>query len=496
MEKLVKYLLCFVLLISASFENCILWAQSDFVLSGSNLKIVISADSKVVIDNLNFKNEANATWWGGAGEMIFQGNQAVSVGGSFGSRYRNLTINKPNTTLTLNAPVVVTQELIMVEGNIATTSTNLLTIGTAPTSTGIITWEGGTVVGPLKRYFSGTASASQASGIFPVGLSGVNRYAQINYTSGLSTGGSLIAEYKAGICPLGDLGLPVVVNNQMIQNQEFGGYWEIAPTGGDLNTATYSLILRGNNLSSVIDVANITQLRILKSVSHTTWDNNGLGLHSTPEGVTTDFTISNTGMTGFSWFNVGSGNANPLPVTMLEFAANCNEKSQVDVKWTTASEQNANTFIIERSRDLVEWEYVTEVAAAGNSNYNINYQAIDANPIGGTSYYRLLQIDFNGAKEIYGPISVSCANEGESMIVFPNPTNASFTVEINSTESISQTILNISDLSGKTIKSNLIDINQGKNQFYFDDLDLQFGTYIIYILNSQNQIKPVKIIIN
>lgn len=481
---------------SASTKYCTLLAQSDLVLSGSNLKIVIDAGSKVVVDNLNFKNDANNTWWGGTGEMVFQGNASATVDGTFAATFMNLKISKPGSTLTLNTPVVVTQDLTMFAGNIATTSSNLLTIGTAPASPGSIIWTGGTVVGPLRRYFSGTASATQESGIFPVGLSTVNRYSQVNYTGGLTTGGTITAEYKAGVCPVGYAGLPNTVNGQLIQNYENEGYWELTPSGGNLNAATYSLILRGNTLSTVSSVPDMSKLRLIKSVSHTTWDNTGLGSHTVPVGGVSDFTISNSGMTGFSFFNIGSGNANPLPVTMLEFAATCNGKSQVDVKWSTASEQNAQNFIVEKSRDLAQWEYVSTVNAAGNSNYMINYSTIDSDPSGGISYYRLVQVDNNGAETIYGPISVSCANESDGIVVFPNPNKGDFTVEILSSEKLNQAMIYLTDISGRLITTKEIDMEGGKYQIYFNGLELQVGTYIVNVVSSNSQIKPVKIVVN
>jgi hypothetical protein len=496
MKKLVKYLFCFVLMASALTVNCTLLAQSDFVLSGSNLKVVIDGNALVVIDNLNFKNNASSSWWGGTGEMVFQGTQTVSVGGTFGSTYKNLTIDKPNTTLTLNTPVVVTQELTMTAGNIATTAINLLTIGTSTASPGIITWTDGIIVGPLQRYFSATASNTQASGIFPVGLSTSNRYAQVNYTAGLTTGGTITAEYTPGVCQIGLAGLPTSVNGQMVTNHENEGFWKITPNGGNLNAATYSLKLRGNNLSSVNSAANTNQLRIIKSVGHSTWDNSGLGSHTAPVGGVADFTIVNTGMTGFSWFNVGSGNPSALPVTMLDFAANCNEKSEVDIKWTTASEQNSESFIIERSRDLVHWEYVSTVNAAGNSNYNIDYSMLDTDPFGGVSYYRLIQTDFNGTEVIYGPISVSCANASNGMVVFPSPNNGNFTVEISTDETLNDSELVIIDVAGKIVSKRNINILSGKTQAIFQNQELQAGTYIIELISGNGKINPVRVVVD
>lgn len=470
--------------------------------SGTAKNVYIGAGATMLIDagqslqvNGNWIN--NGTFTPNATATVeFAGGAAQTIDGSSANDFTNLTLNKSANTLTLNKPVTVSETLTMTAGNIATDETNLLTVGTSAAAPGLVYGSGGSVVGPLKRWFAAGTNSTPESGIFPVGLPDTNRYAQINYTSTLSTGGSITAEYISGPCPVLYAGLPQVINGQMIQNYENEGYWSIAPNGGDLNTATYSLILRGNTLSTVTSAPDMAALRLMKSVSHTTWDNTGIGSHSAPAGGVSDFTISNSGMTGFSFFNIGSGNANPLPVTMLDFAANCNEKSDVDVKWTTASEQNSQSFIVERSRDLTQWEYITTINAAGNSNYNINYATVDENPFGGLSYYRLVQTDINGSESIYGPISVSCSDQSNNMIVFPNPTKASFIVEIYSSEALNQASLNVTDLSGKVVSIKSINIQKGKNQFFFSDLGLQLGTYFINVSSTMSQILPIKLIVN
>jgi hypothetical protein len=472
-------------------------------------------------NNGTFTQDATAT-------VEFTGGDPQTLGGSSVNNFTNLTLNKSGNSLTLNTPATVSGTLTMTSGNIATTTANLLTVGTSTSAQGSIAWTGGSVLGPIKRYFSGTASLTQPSGIFPVGylnlVSGLvsNRNAQVNYTLNLGTGGSITAEYKSGETPVDDIvipnlpgadiiyqnyaGLPAFVNGHMIQNYENEGYWEITPGTllgaeiGDLNTAQYSLKLRGNNLTTVSSLPAMSQLRMIKSTSHTSWDNVGIGEYSYPAdidltGGVSDFTITNRLMTGFSWFNIGSGQISWLPIELLNFAANCNEKSQVELNWSTASEQNSANFIIERSRDLTQWEYVSTTNAAGNSNYNIDYSALDTDPLAGVSYYRLVQLDINGTEKIYGPISVSCAGNYNSIVVFPNPTKGNFTVEISSTEMFTNAQLQITDLTGKIIHQRSTNILEGKNQFTFEDLDLQLGTYIINLNSVNGKINPVRIVV-
>jgi hypothetical protein len=491
------------------------------VYIGTGAYMTIAQDETLTVKG-NWTNHGTFTANPGS-SVVFEGSGAKEILGSTPTTFNNLTVNKTlGGSLTLQTPATVEGTLTMTEGEIVTRIsvtpdvTNLLTVGTSASVPGSIawvgttnTWTGGTVLGPIKRWFASGINSTPESGIFPVGLPGKNRYAQVNHdaVTPLSVGGSITAEYKAGSCPDATnpllplyAGLPTDVNGQMIQNYENEGYWSIAPAtgvdGGNLSTAQYSLKLRGNALSTVT-LGAMGQLRMIKSSDpHTSWDNGGIGTNTGATGSESDFTITNTGMTGFSWFNIGSGQISWLPVELTNFAANCNEKSQVDIKWSTASEQNSEYFNIERSRDLIQWEFVSTINAAGNSNYNINYSTLDTDPFGGISYYRLVQVDNNGAEKIYGPISVSCSDSENSIIVFPNPTKGNFTVEISSTEIFTNAQLQITDLTGKVINQRSTNILEGKNQFTFEGLDLQLGTYIINLNSVNGKINPVRIVVD
>ncbi len=435
----------------------------------------------------------NGTFNSGTGTVIFNGSVNQEIGGSNLSVFNNLTSNKSSNSITLLQPTVVAGTLTMTRGNIITSSSNLLTIGTSTSSVGSVNWTSGTIVGPLNRYYSAIANETTASGIFPVGNATNNRYAQINFTANPSVGGTIIAEYIPGVCPIGYLGLPTTINGSWITNYENEGYWSITPTGGNLNTTTYSIILRGLNLSAV---SNLSTLRIIKSSNHSAWNDNvaGDGNHSTPVGTNSDFTIGAANMLGFSWFNIGSGNNNALPIELIKFEANC-EQTSIMLRWATASEQNSAKFIIEKSRDLINWQEVAEKSAAGNSNHLIEYSQSDTNPFSGTSYYQLRQIDFNGDESKFGPISVSCNSIENNYVLYPNPTTGSFNVEISNTE---QETINcaVLDLSGKVVYEVAHALNQGTTLLHFDDLQLQKGSYIFQISRGNNSLGNQLFIVN
>lgn len=202
----------------------------------------------------------------------------------------------------------------------------------------------------------------------------------------------------------------------------------------------------------------------------------------------TDFSIPN-----FSEFWLHGSTSSPLPVTLTDFSVSCENDAKIN--WTTASEQNSDRFIIEKSRDGQNWIAVGEKAAAGNSNTLLNYSIVDENNWNGATYYRMRQIDINGKQEVYGPISADCGSDNNSMIVYPNPNNGTFTVEISASENISDGKIQLFDVTGKIILDQITTIEKGINQVYFNNVDLQMGSYLVKFTGGNNSLKPIKIII-
>jgi|GEM_PF-2070961 len=112
--------------------------------------------------------------------------------------------------------------------------------------------------------------------------------------------------------------------------------------------------------------------------------------------------------------------ANPLPVSLVSFQANAQANRTVDVAWRTASETNNRGFLVERSKDLRQFERVAELSeVAPNSDGLKHYKLTDTAPYWGTSYYRLTQTDLSGKATRYPAVSV-VVRDG-TYGVFPNP---------------------------------------------------------------------------
>ncbi|MCG9911799.1 MAG: T9SS type A sorting domain-containing protein, partial [Flavobacteriales bacterium] len=199
----------------------------------------------------------------------------------------------------------------------------------------------------------------------------------------------------------------------------------------------------------------------------------------------------------FSEFWLGATNdVNPLPIVLQSFTAEC-DNGMVKLNWITASEINNEIFLIDRSPNLVEWEEVTTVAGAGNSNAPLSYTAVDDRPLNGLSYYRLTQRDYDGTTESFDPISIICYADGEgnSMLVFPNPAEDKFTVSVNMAVAINNAELEISDINGKRIMIRNVNLEKGTTDFTFDRANMNPGTYFIQLRSNKLVLNPIKLIV-
>ena len=122
----------------------------------------------------------------------------------------------------------------------------------------------------------------------------------------------------------------------------------------------------------------------------------------------------------------------PLPVTLINLAATRQPAGAV-VRWQTASEQHASRFEVERSVNAVDYQKIGSVAAVGTSTNVLTYTLPDATVGFGAYYYRLRQVDTDGAITYSAPVALAAAvTTGSVMLgsVYPNPFRADLSVEL------------------------------------------------------------------
>ncbi|MBL3655034.1 T9SS type A sorting domain-containing protein [Fulvivirga sediminis] len=109
----------------------------------------------------------------------------------------------------------------------------------------------------------------------------------------------------------------------------------------------------------------------------------------------------------------------PLPISLLSFNYELVDQN-VSLEWKTASEENNDYFTLQRSSDGKVFENIAKIAGNGTTNEEQSYSYLDANPIYGTSYYRLLQTDYDGTEHNVA-IQAVFNSSVKSFAIFPSP---------------------------------------------------------------------------
>lgn len=125
------------------------------------------------------------------------------------------------------------------------------------------------------------------------------------------------------------------------------------------------------------------------------------------------------------------GPVNPLPVTFTYFNAT-DATNHVRIAWNTASEVNNRYFEIELSTDNQSFNRIGIVKGKGNTSTLQQYVFIDTYgkqllSQGNTLYYRIKQVDYNGASQYSSIISIVSTNE-KLFTCYPNPAHDQLTI--------------------------------------------------------------------
>ncbi|MBA3680306.1 MAG: hypothetical protein H0W73_03825 [Bacteroidetes bacterium] len=160
------------------------------------------------------------------------------------------------------------------------------------------------------------------------------------------------------------------------------------------------------------------------------------------------------------YYTIGTKNylTSPLPINLVSFKAIKN-LDKVDLSWTTFGEKENDHFIIQKTKDGVNFEDIVTVPGAGNMSGLLKYYQNDYSPYQGISYYRLANISKSGNAEYSqlvavdfdikqdGSIKVYNNNNGKPGISFSNMNGNVFVTltELNGKQLHSELLLNISN---------------------------------------------------
>lgn len=111
----------------------------------------------------------------------------------------------------------------------------------------------------------------------------------------------------------------------------------------------------------------------------------------------------------------------PLPVELVAFTGKLRPAGGVQLNWSTAQEKNSAYFDVERSADGRQFTAIGRVAAAGTSTQLRTYELLDPAPLQQLAYYRLHQVDLDGADTYSAVLSLRPAVLPQQLTVWPNP---------------------------------------------------------------------------
>ena len=269
----------------------------------------------------------------------------------------------------------------------------------------------------------------------------------------------------------------VTTNPVCFANLPAGIYAHIERVWKSQNTNFSQNVTVGFETSMLVAYTPVSNLRLLVDNDGTDWTNATVYSGAVINGTHVDFSgITLNGTTPY--FTLATITPlTPLPVTIINFEAHPINDRKVQLDWQTSSEINSNYFLIQRSNDGVNWEYVTTVLAAGNSTELLNYQTFDTKPYAGTSYYKLVQYDLNGLIATTDLAAVYLDLFLNSNIsVYPNPVS-NFAFIKSGSHTISD--FQVYNVLGQDIRSSIPFFDQEEGVILLDMTDVSPGVYTI-----------------
>jgi hypothetical protein len=409
----------------------------------------------------------NGTFNCGTSTVSFKGNFGRSISGS---TFYNVIMNDSlGATLTGNVTIASGGSLVLNAGNIATGANTLTIASNDPAAFSPGAWNvTGTVVRSIAPSSTGTYRFFDANSyVIPGG----------NGNPGTISATVFPSTNPPGLPPVGD-------TSRVLKR-----YWTITGTGAG-PYFTYTL-----RLSYVKEeVRGNEQIYTFWETGGSGWSN--AGTMGQPD--TNSHFAEQTGLTG--WYNWTLAEYSALPIQLMSFqASSVSGSADVKLTWTTASEINNYGFYIQRSpspssvfADLPGGF----VAGSGTSLSTKQYSWVDKNPLPGTNYYRLKQVDLDGSSRLTEPLKVVQGmvqgGDARQPAVFalgqnyPNPFNPTTRI-IFTVDNPGFTTLKVYDILGNEIATLYKGMSQTGTEYNvaFDGTSLANGAYFYRLVSGE-----------
>jgi len=213
------------------------------------------------------------------------------------------------------------------------------------------------------------------------------------------------------------------------------------------------------------------------------------GSYTTTPGASTqeDYTVAGL------FFNVDGGtgtcdgNCAALPLNIVSLTG-WNVGNANQIQWVTATEENVDYFMVEKSIDGINFKPITEPdeipsKVGGYSSNPTTYDYTDNSPNMGNNYYRVREILKTTQYLLTNVINVPLNKQITIANVYPNPTTDKLNVDF--VTSLAGTVhVEVYDVLGRLILSNDDAVNEGTNSMVVNTTNLTAGSYFIRLTDA------------
>jgi len=294
---------------------------------------------------------------------------------------------------------------------------------------------------------------------------------KFNGTSWSSLGGSIVSVASSSTNNGFDLSfsstnIPYVacnVDNTLYIRKFSNNSWStVASIPSECSSFLYNhirLLLDSNDSPYVAYINNAGSMLKIKKYSNSAWSDIGSlsNVSLSSASYPAIALINSTGnlytaySTSFGNYSKMYGTLTTLPVSLINFTAKAFSNGSATLAWSTASEENSNFFLVERS---INEEPFAEIARVNSKGDNSRYSLIDNETTAGNNFYRLSQVDKDGKRSELGVRHVKIGFSSVNTI-YPNPLKGNnFEIKLSNTDNQLKRI-QIIDIYGRTISTKL-----------------------------------------
>lgn len=210
-----------------------------------------------------------------------------------------------------------------------------------------------------------------------------------------------------------------------------------------------------------------------------------------PIGSTSDYLIASGSENFFpsppttGWVGpAGLANGSLLPVEFLYFQGK-SQNDAIQLDWATSTESNNKGFEVQHSQDARTWTALDFVEGVGTTVQTQQYGYWHESPVNGYNYYRLKQMDYDGAFDFSDMVEVNIRKK-ENIRAYPNPVREQVNIILPATNNTAETVeVQWIDMLGRSLPQQMPAVTDGEPLVLPVPTDLPNGLYILQLRLGQ-----------